>query len=269
MCSAFPTFESRATSSRTRVHPADRLGRGPPGGSWSGLVLRAVLGAANRARPARLAGLRRTVTPTRARSGRAPIGVGSAERRPGHRSVAARCPITLQRRTHRGRAPVLQGRGHGLHRRHSHGGVPAARPPSDLFTTVKPPSVSTVRTDVVRPRARDLTEGLSRPVVPPAMPAARRALSQALAVGHPVHRAQRRQRLRRHEVGLRLGRSRLVLPAGSSSRHPLEPTEHPRSAASSSRRLTDPPRGGTGRSGRQGAGVARPPHAAGEVDLRD
>ena len=59
------------------------------------------------------------------------------------------------------------------------------------------------------------------------MPAARRALTQVLAVGHAVHRAQRRQRLRGHNVRLRRGRRRLFLPARSSSRHRLETRSPP------------------------------------------
>jgi hypothetical protein len=189
------------------------------------LVLRAVLGPSHSTGPARLASLGRAVALIDRRLGcTTPIdGMRSTKRRPRHRAIAARRSVALERCA--GPHPLADTRRltDRWHHCHSHGGRAVCRRPPRLLTPIVPAAVPAVRTHVVRLRAAHLSRGLSRPVVPPSVPAAGRALAEVLAIGHTVHGAQRRQRLGRHEVWLRRGRCRLVLPSRSPvRRHQLD-----------------------------------------------
>ena len=84
--------------------------------------------------------------------------------------------------------------------------------PAGPLATVNPSTVPAVRAHVVRLRAAHLAHRLPRPVVPPSVATTCRALAQVLAVGHTVHRAERRKRLGGHTVGLRRGGRWFVLP---------------------------------------------------------
>jgi hypothetical protein len=176
----------------------------PPLTGW--LVLGAVLGPSHSTGPAGFASVGRAAALIGRRLGRAPTGgMWPAKRRTGHRSVAARRPVALEgcARPH----PLANGRTliDRWHHGHCHRRRAASGTPPGLLTPVVPAAVPAVCTHVVRLRAAHLSCRLSRPVVPPSMPAAGRALAQVLAVGHPVQGAPRRQRLRRHNVWLRRG----------------------------------------------------------------
>ena len=173
----------------------------PPSAGW--LVLWAELGPSHRTGPAGLASLGRAPALMGRRLGRTTTGgVGPAERRTGHRAVAARGPVALERRARShplANRRRLIDRWHQGHRRRRR---LTCRRPSGLLTPVVPTAMPALCTHVVRLRAAHLSCRLPRPVVPPPVAAARRALAQMLAAGHPVQRAQWRQRLRGHGVWL-------------------------------------------------------------------
>jgi hypothetical protein len=228
-----------ATASRPAPNGASFAGLGCPASGAGGfrdvgdqapplshrLVLRAVLGPSHSTGPARLASLGRAAALIDRRLGcTTPTdGMRSTKRRPRHRAIAARRSVALERCA--GPHPLADTRRltDRWHHCHSHGGRAVCRRPPRLLTPIVPAAVPAVRTHVVRLRAAHLSRGLSRPVVPPSVPAAGRALAEVLAIGHTVHGAQRRQRLGRHEVWLRRGRCRLVLPSRSPvRRHQLD-----------------------------------------------
>jgi hypothetical protein len=182
-------------------------------------VLRTVLGASHSARPAGLASLGPPAALIGRRLGSTPNGgMGSTKQRSGHRAVAARRPVALEGYARPTPLANTRRRVDRWHHGHCRRWRAACRPPPGLLTPVVPPAVSAVGTDVVRQRAAHLSRGLARPVVPPSVPAAGRALAEVLASGHAVHGAQRRQSLRRHNVRLRRGRGRFVLPLRSPAR---------------------------------------------------
>ena len=156
-------------------------------------------------------------------------------RRFGHRSPGVQYDRCGHNRSTRGDQPIgvarhadeaaalIDALGIGRrHHGHSRRRCAACRRPPGLLTAVVPPAVSAMCAHVVRPRTRHLSRGLARSVVPPLVPAARRALAKALVFGHAVHGAQRRKRLRGHNVWLRRGRCRFVLPLRSPARHVLD-----------------------------------------------
>jgi hypothetical protein len=140
--------------------------------------------------------------------------MGSTERRSGHHAIPAWCPVALQRCTDPAPGDGVRRLDVRRHDSHSDGRCPTSgrHRPAGPLTPINPSTVPADRTHVVGLRPAQLADRFSRPVVPPSVPTAGRALAQVLAVSHPVHRAERRERLRRHAVGLRRGGRWFVLP---------------------------------------------------------
>jgi hypothetical protein len=190
------------------------------GSSTERLVLRAVLGSADRTSPAWLARFGRAPALNGRRRSRTapPTGVRSAECRTRHGAVAAGRTGARQRGARRRTPSAARGLTHRRHHGHCRSGRAPCRRPPRLLTTVVPPTVPAIRAHIVSLRTFHLARRLSRPIVPPSVSATSRTLAEVFASGHAVHRAQRRQRLGRHAVWLRCGGRRLLLPLRSAAR---------------------------------------------------